>query len=84
LAVSNEAIVNKMIAELQQAKTALNNQRDFKLHISHIQLLTELLLDEHGVEDESVHNVLATLEKKTEHIERYEETPNDDMSIFDF
>lgn len=66
MAVSNEVIMDRMIAEIKRAKTALNEQKDWKVHIAHIQLLSELLLDErematkqtvHSLEDKPIQRV---------------------------
>jgi len=79
LAVSNETIMNKMMAELQQARAAADDQNKWEIHIAHIQLLSELLLDDHKgtpakVERESVQPVQPVGVQQQ----------HEDTSIFDF
>lgn len=46
MAVSSDAIIHKMMQELQQAKQHYDNDKVMKKHISHVQLLCDLILQE--------------------------------------
>lgn len=46
MAVSNEAMIAKMIQELQQAKQQTTKQDTMKQHLSHVRLLCDLILQE--------------------------------------
>lgn len=46
MAVENERIIQKMINELQQAKNEQNNRAIMKRHLTKVQALCELILEE--------------------------------------
>jgi hypothetical protein len=46
MAVNNETVLQKMMAELQQAKQLKDNETAMLKHIQHIRLLCDLFLDE--------------------------------------
>lgn len=46
MTVSSGEIINKMITELQKAKTVNENLSQVKIHLEKVQVLSELLLDE--------------------------------------
>ena len=53
LAVSKEAILQKMMQELKLAMEASHHERKLMKHIAHIHILSELLLD-HDQEGETI------------------------------
>lgn len=81
MAVSNDAIMDRMIAEIQKAKSTMNEQKEWKLHIAHIQLLSDLLLEEKA---KSPNQVMTPLEKKPMQTVNEEHAKEPDSSIFDF
>lgn len=81
MAVSNEAIMDRMIAEIKKAKAAMHEQKEWKLHIAHIQLLSDLLLEE---KERSTNQVVTPLEKKPVQTVNEKNTKEPDSSIFDF
>jgi len=46
VAIEYESIIQKMITELQHAKTELHHYAKMKRHIAKVQVLSELILDE--------------------------------------
>lgn len=46
VAITNRAVINKMMAELQKAKKFHEKEEVMKRHVSHVQLLCDLLLQE--------------------------------------
>lgn len=81
MTISTEVVIEKMTQELEKAKQATAEQKDWKLPISHVKLLAELLLEEQP--SESVKTT--TKVNKTPEREIYQEMSHDDgTSIFDF
>lgn len=81
MAVSNDAIMDRMIAEIQKAKAAMNEQKEWKLHIAHIQLLSDLLLEE---KEKPTNQIVTPLEKEPVQTVNEKSTQEPDSSIFDF
>lgn len=84
MAVSNEKIMNKMMTELQQAKAAVHNQKEWMQHIGHIKLLSELLLDQHDNVDKRIVNSFEGIEEVAVQSLEPKETVDEGDSIFDF
>ncbi|MFD1064573.1 YwdI family protein [Oceanobacillus locisalsi] len=51
MAVSNEIIINKMIRELEEARTKAHQQDQVKKHMENIHLLSELFISGSAVSD---------------------------------
>lgn len=83
MAVSNELIMNKMMAELQQAKATMNEPNEWKLHISSIKLLSELLLDGEKSMPTTLHPHDKIGDPPVQKV-NMAYTEVDDASIFDF
>lgn len=62
MAVANEKIIRKMINELQQALETETNQQKMVQHISNVQLLCELIVEEKP--PETKHTDISTEEMK--------------------
>lgn len=85
MAVSNQSVMNKMLAELQQAKVVSDEPEKWKVHIAHVKLLSELLLNENALTSNEEDRLL---EQEKDRIQQMTTTSNstqeDDTSIFDF
>lgn len=81
MTISTEVVIEKMTQEIEKAKQATAEQKDWKLPISHVKLLAELLLEEQSSETVKT----TTKVSKTPEQEIYQEMSHDDgTSIFDF
>lgn len=81
LGVSHEVILKKMTEELQKAKQAMAQQKEWQTSIAHIKLLSEILLEE---EPKQNSRTVPSLEKVPK--SNIDQAPKDDdgTSIFDF
>lgn len=74
--------MNKMLAELQQAKAVADDQTKWAIHIAHIKMLSELLLDDHDSGDKKAEHVLEKV--LNEPVQTIKTEQRKDTSIFDF
>ncbi len=74
--------MNKMSDELQQAKAVADDQEKWVIHIAHIKLLSELLIDDHNSGDKKAEHVLEKVQNKP--IQTVKTEQREDTSIFDF
>lgn len=87
MGVSNKTIMKKMMTELQQATDVADEPRKWNAHIMHVQLLSELLLQEHESDPhkhELVHDYLHTPSTSISRTTDSSTTHDDGTSIFDF
>lgn len=81
MTVSTEIVIEKMRKELEKAKIATAEQKDWKLSIAHVKLLAELLLEEQSSENvATAKNVTPTSKLEV----KQEKNHDDGTSIFDF
>ncbi|WP_080872297.1 YwdI family protein [Oceanobacillus timonensis] len=75
MAVSNEIIINKMIGELEEAKTKAHQQDQVKKHMENIHLLSELFISgstDSNMTDQRMEQVQVNMEETEEHISEAE------------
>lgn len=72
------------MTELQRASAVADNPKKWTIHIAHIKLLSELLLNEHGNLEAEINDLYEQAKHKSTQASTNVPEQDDGTSIFDF